>query len=201
MNAIDYFRARDADPVRGDGDEGLTYCYQPSRTVMEVRATGVRQQVGGIVGPLKYREDCDSAGNLFCMFALRASHAEALADEARPPVDARNHAFGDRAVVITDADEFLRRVSGAAESEGLSLQGRAVEYVDEATHHGPMGPFRKFLGYSYQSEFRLLAEPGRAGPRSLWLGSIEDISVLVPSQGINHLLRVRSDDGSVYGPP
>jgi hypothetical protein len=200
MNAIDYFRVLDADPVRGDGDEGLTYCFQPSRTVMEVRAMSAWQRVGGIAGPLKYREETDWTGNLFCMFALRASHAEALAENARPPVDLRNHAFGDAAVVITEADEFLRRVAVAAEREGLRLQAGPVEYVNEYSYHGPMGPFRKFAGYSYQSEFRLLVEPGRAGPRSLTLGSIEDISVMVATESINRLLRVRSDDGGVYGP-
>jgi hypothetical protein len=200
MNDLSYFRQLDDDPARGDGDEGLTYCYQPTRTVMEVRAMGAWQQVGGIAGPIKYRAETDSTANLYCMFALRASHAQAFAEAGRPLIDERNRDFGDSAVVITDAEEFLHRVSAAAEREGLSLQMRPVEYVDEATYHGPMGPFRKFWGYSYQSEFRLLAEPGCPGPRSLALGSIEDVSVLVATEKINRLLRVRSDEGGVYGP-
>ena len=200
MNELGYFRKLDADAVRSDGDEGLTYCYQSARMVMEVRAEGDWHRVGGIIGAIKIREESDAAGNLYCMFALRASHAEAFADAARPPVDLRNRAFGDSAVVITEADEFLRRVAAAAEREGLRLRMGPVEYVDEGSYHGPMGPFHKFSDYSYQSEFRVLAEPGCARPRSLVLGSIEDISVMVAAENINRLLRVRSDDGGVYGP-
>jgi hypothetical protein len=200
MNELGYFRQLDNDPARGDGDEGLTYCYQPSRTVMEVRATGAWQRVGGIAGPIKYREETGATGSLFCMFALRASHAEAFADARRPLIDERNVAFGDSAIVITDADEFLRRVTAAVEREGLGLRAGPVEYVSEDSYHGPMGPFRKFSGYSYQSEFRLLVEPCCPGSRSLTLGSIEDISVMVATENINRLLRVRSDDGGVYGP-
>jgi hypothetical protein len=201
MNELNYFRQLDDDPARGDGDEGLTYCYQPSRTAVEVRATGAWQRVGGIAGPIKYREENGATGNLFCMFALRASHAEAFAEARRPLIDERNRAFGDSAVVITDADEFLRRVTAAAEREGLRLRAGPVDYVSQHSYHGPMGLFRKFSGYSYQSEYRLLVEPGCTGPRSLELGSIEDITVMVATESINSLLRVRSDDGGVYGPP
>jgi hypothetical protein len=200
MNELDYFRQLDDDPARGDGDEGLAYCYQPTRTVMEVRATGSWRRVGVIAGPIKYREETDATGNLFCMFALRASHAEAFAEARRPLIDERNGAFGDSAVVVTDADEFLRRVTAAAEREGLRLRAGPVDYVSEDSYHGPMEPFRKFSGYSYQSEFRLLAVPGWTGPRSLELGSIEDITLMVAAENINNLLRVRSDDGGVYGP-
>ncbi len=201
MNALNYFRQLNDDPARGDGDEGLMYCYQPSRTAVEVRAKGTWQRVGGIVGPIKCREGNGTNGNLFCMFALRASHAVAFAEARRPLIDERNRAFGDSAVVITDVDEFLRRVTVATEREGLRLYARPVNYVNQHSYHGPMGFFRKFSDYSYQSEFRLLVKPGCTGPRSLELGSIEDIAVMVASESINSLLRVRSDDGGVYGPP
>ena len=126
MQSVSHFRALEADSVRGDSDEALTYCYQPTRTVLEVRAQGDWQRVGGIVGPIRYREDNASTGNIFCMFALRASHAEAFVEHAKPPVDERNQAFGDCAVVFTDGDEFLRRAAAAAERDGLTLRGGPV---------------------------------------------------------------------------
>lgn len=46
----------EADPARGDSDEALTYCYQPTRTVLEVRGEGGDwQNVGGMVGPMLFR--------------------------------------------------------------------------------------------------------------------------------------------------
>jgi len=202
MQPVSYFRALEADSARGDSDEALTYCYQPSRTVLEVRGPGGDwQNVGGMVGPMLYREDRGSTGNAFCMFALRASHAEALARQlAETVVDQRNQAFGDCAVVFTDGDELLLRARAAAAKDGLTLRQGLVEYVDKETYHGPMGPFRKFSAFSYQSEFRLVAKPGCVGPRSLMLGSLEDIAVRIPLAEINRMLRLRSDDGSEFFP-
>lgn len=193
MQSVAYFRGLDADAARSDVHEGLRYCYQASNTIFQVRVADSWTTVGGIQGPMLHRTDGNPVGNVYCMFALRGSHAEAFhCGHTQSLVDVERLAFGDTAVVFTNGDEFLRRVRTAAQNEGLHLQQHVVEYVDRRTYHGPMGSFRKFSEFTYQSELRLLVKPEAEGARSLVLGSLEDIAMLCPLVELNRRLRIRT---------
>lgn len=80
--------------------------------------------------------------------------------------------------LITDAPEFLRRAQRAVDREKLTLKYGSIEYVERESHHGPMGPFRKFSDYKKQSEFRLHPLPEIEPVRILDLGSLEDIATM-----------------------
>lgn len=191
MQPIRSFRALEADEARGDQHEGLARCWQADRARLDVRQGDEWVNVGGIVGQMLLRDARSETGNLFCMYALRGSHADAIvAGRSSQPVDVDRLALGDSVVVFTDGDELIRRVCQAAELEELELACDLVNYVDRETHHGPMGPFRKFSSFSHQSEFRLLAKPECLPVRTLRVGSFEDIATLFPCCELNRRLRL-----------
>lgn len=192
MRPIRGFRELEADSLRGDPHEGLAYCGQPDAMRLEVKQGGTWLPVGGIIGPVLLHDELSEDGNLFCMFALRESHADMCSEGGSEQlVRVDDLQFGDTVVVVTDGDEFLRRVESAAKEEGLEVERGLIEYVDESSYTGAMGPFRKFSCFAYQSEFRILTKPGLSTPRVLEVGPLGDIAQLFPLSEINARLRLR----------
>jgi hypothetical protein len=192
MQPIPFFKALESDVARGDQNEGLSHCWQADGFRLDVRQEDEWVNVGGIVGQVLLRDGRAEVGNIYCMFALRGSHAATFFDgHCTQPVDVDRLPFGDSVVVFTNGDEFMRRVRAAAELEGLELSYDLVEYVDRETHSGPMGPFRKFSTFSQQSEFRILAKPERLPARILDVGSLEDIAMVCPRVELNQRLRLQ----------
>lgn len=190
MQSLSHFRALEADSLRADSNEGLTFSVKASGATLSVEKDGAWLQVGTFAGPLRYRADNEPGGNIFSLVAVRGSQAD-------QPVDPRNLEFGDTAVVFTNGDEFVKRTRSAAVRMGLHVRVGLVEYVDPETYEGPMGPFRKYSPFSYQSEARLVVEPESPEPRSLYLGPLGDIAVLVPVSEISQRLRVTKGPGDV----
>jgi hypothetical protein len=84
--------------------------------------------------------------------------------------------FGDTMVLITDTEEFMRRLQEAARLAGYDLHHERVRYV-ERNCSADMGPFCKFTDYSYESEWRFMTrEPINGDSLVLQLGSIRDIA-------------------------
>jgi hypothetical protein len=87
------------------------------------------------------------------------------------------------AVLFLDFNEFIRRLTSAAERSGHRVLWGLVDYVDRSTYTGEMGPFRKFSQHSAQEELRIAVMPGTGQPLSLCIGSLNDIATTVPSSG------------------
>lgn len=192
MHPIPFFKALESDVARGDQHEGLSHCWQADSARLEVRQGDEWLNVGGIVGQLLFRDQRVEVGNIYCMYALRGSHAEAFFDgHCARPVDVDSLPFGDSVVVFTNGDEFMRRVRAAAELEGLELSYNLVAYVDRETYSGPMGPFRKFSIFSQQSEFRILAKPELLPARILRVGPLADIAMVCSCAELNGRLRLQ----------
>ncbi len=126
--------------------------------------------------------------NVYCMF-----HAVIPFDEdvrLGEVVDERVWGgFGDTAVVIGDAVDFVTRVKNEAHRRGLSHWRSRVEYVDMSKRHDEVGPFVKDLAFSHQQELRIVlfdkvAEPGAI---TLNIGDIADIACLVPAQDVGKI--------------
>jgi hypothetical protein len=121
--------------------------------------------------------------NIFCMYALRPLTPGTF------PIDERNFLFGDHALLLLNRDEFMRRMGIALESQKIRANADLVEYVDDK-YTGEIGPFRKLKRFAYQSEWRLVCSHGTGGPREISIGSIQDISVIMPSDQVNKMIKV-----------
>ncbi len=127
--------------------------------------------------------------NIFCMYALRPSTAGSF------PIDERNFLFGDHALVFLNRDEFMRRMEIALVSQKIRGNADLVEYVDDK-YIGEIGPFRKLKRFAYQSEWRLVCAHGPGRPRKIQIGSIRDISVIIPSDQVNNEIKVNFEQGT-----
>ncbi|MDQ1835017.1 hypothetical protein [Massilia scottii] len=181
MNTPGYFKDLEAgDLVRADLDEGIHTSLQAAEVSIK-SDEGEWIPIGGLINPVTYRTEEAANYNMFCMYALQ--------EFIDGPIDDRNLAFGDTFVVITNADEFLRRVQEAADKVGRYYQSSLIDYVDRSTYHGVMGPFRKFSSFSYQQEFRMVLHAGDGHPTTLSIGDIRDICIHGLSAEINQRLR------------
>lgn len=183
MNTLAYFSRHEADSLRCDRDEGIGHCFQADVAELRTEIDGQWATVGTISGAVRWSDNTTRAANVFCMYAFRGSHAEGL-------IDPRNLAFGDTYVIFTQGDEFLRRVRSVADEAGLRLVDGLVEYVDRHTYSGPMGIFRKFSEFAYQSEFRIALLPGTGIPYSLRVGDLSDIALVGESSKFNEQIQV-----------
>jgi len=191
MNTLEYFARLEAESVRRDPNEGLTSILQPHgvRLGFKVNVGDPFRSLGPLAGPLLFHGGDCLATNVFCMFGLRASMASLL-------IDPRNFAFGEEFVLLREGDEFLRRAKQAALDSGQKMIYGMVEYVDETSYSGPMGPFRKYSSFSYQSEVRLAITPGTGAPYELRLGDLSDIVALRgPLSDINLRIKIMPESG------
>ena len=186
MNTLKHFREREAaDLLRSDKHEGIAHCVQADGAILRMQRGEEWVDIGTIRGQIHRSDGSEDTVNVFCMYAFRESAIDAL-------VDPRNFEFGDTFVVLTDGDEFLHRVQAAADRESLKLRQGLVEYVDRSTYDGPMGIFRKFVDFSYQSEFRIAVVSGTQHPLSLKIGDLSDISMVGNLADLNQRIRIES---------
>jgi hypothetical protein len=186
MQPLAYFTHLESDGVRSDRFEGSTRIIQP-RDLKEFTFTHplvgtIKGNSEDFAGPVKISLQSTMSCNVYCMFAV----SKPVSGE---PVDARNLAFGDSFVLVLNTQEFVNRVSLAAQANGLSGSCGFVEYFDGAEHTGDTGPFRKPDIFAYQNEFRFVMKPGSANPIALEIGSLRDItSEVLPIAHANHVM-------------
>jgi len=185
MNTDAYFAAMDADDIaRADKDEGADEILQ----IKEIAIANKNKKwipIGGVKSPLIYRRGNKEGINILCMYSITNQ------DDFH--FDERNLNFGDTAIVIKDAKEFINRFKSAAKIAGRRLLHGPVEYIDKNKHHGQMGPFKKFNNYSYQSEFRFVLFGGNGGAIRFPIGDIRDISLIYSSSELYKLARTKNN--------
>jgi hypothetical protein len=185
MNTLEHFVKQEANSIRRDPNEGTSHMKQARGATLKVEIAGAFESVGTIPGAIRFRRPDDLRTNIFCMYALRASAANARVDE-------RNFGFGDSYAVLRDGDEFLRRVVEAARKSGHEVKYHSVEYVDENSYSGPMGPFRKDSRFSFQSECRIGLFPGTGEPFRLHVGDLSSLVTIGPLNDLNRRIRIMS---------
>jgi len=121
--------------------------------------------------------------NIFCMYALRPLIEGAF------PVDEKNKRFGDHALILMNRDAFIQRLESSLKSQMIVGDADLVEYVNDQ-HAGKLGPFRKFNRFSYQYEWRLVCYDGPGESRTIRIGSIRDISVILPTDEVNRQIQI-----------
>jgi hypothetical protein len=179
MNTLDCFAKLEADMLRKDSHEGTSHLLRGDGGILQIKIGEEFVPIAGIKGPIRYQPDALKKVNVFCMYALRES-------ASAPFVDPENFGFGDTFAILTDFDEFLKRViTAAARTQGQDLKYGLVEYVDYSSYLGPVGVFRKSLAFSYQSEFRMALFPGMGTPIDFEVGDLSDLVILGPLGELN----------------
>ncbi len=179
MNNLPYFWNIEDECLRGDPLDSVARIVKGPKVTMSLpdgkEVVLVRDYTASM-----YPSEPDKT-NIFCMYALRP---------ASLPVHKKNFRFGSQALVLLNPQEFLQRVASSLKTQGIKFKADLVDYVGPS-NTGEVGPFTKFKPFSYQSEWRLVCPDGPGGPREIEIGSIRDISVMIPSSEINTQISVQ----------
>jgi hypothetical protein len=180
LNTPRYFSEIEDRELRGDPFECIASAARGSRVELTLEGQRIVMEGEWVLRmyPLQFENL-----NIFCMYALRPLV------EGTFPIDQRNFLFGDHALVLLDPDEFMSRMGTALKSQKIKANGDLVEYIHD-NYVGEIGPFRKRKTFAYQSEWRLVCSDGPAGPREINIGTLRDISEIVPSRQVNETIKV-----------
>jgi hypothetical protein len=181
MNNLPYFWNIEDEELRGDPFDCAVQVIRGPKVTMVMpdgnEVTVCRDYTA------KIRPSEPEKINIFCMYALRPLIEGAF------PVDKKNQRFGDHALILMNRDEFIQRLESSLKSQRIVGDAELVEYVNDE-HSGKLGPFRKFNRFSYQYEWRLVCYDGLGEPRKIRIGSIRDISVILPFDEVNKQIQI-----------
>jgi hypothetical protein len=161
MNNLPYFWHIEDSFLRGDQEDSVAEVHRGSiGSVTFTDGTVFDISDWNLLLP----PSCPENINIFCMYALRPFSNSF-------PVNEQNYMFGDTALVLLQPQEFINRIHSF-------LQDR-------------IGPFVKRNNFIYQSEWRLVCYEGPGNARTdIRIGSIIDISKIIPSKEINNQIKV-----------
>ena len=185
MNNIDYFRKyEESQPehMRGDRYECFDFISQHN-TIIFLGETDLT------IEDIAVFEDRESyRGYLWSMYAIFSDHS---------CFDSRMFDFGEYAVIIQDAKEFITRVQNYCKEKQLEPKCSHVKYYEEKTEQGRLNPFMKREKYSYQKEARIYIQS--ANPQEkliLNIGCLRDIAFLVKRikvNGVDAFVRINEE--------
>lgn len=183
LNNLPYFWNIEGDEVRQDLNDSLKEFQMGNKGRATIK-TDEGRDVEIEITKWKFRVPPPNSEtiNLYCMYALRPFHGSF-------PVDKRNFNFGSSAFVLLDPDSFIDKIRKTLREKEIDGKANLVEYVSH-DYVGQIGFFKKREKFRYQSEWRLVCLNGDGFPRKIILGSLEDISIIIPSEKINSEIRI-----------
>jgi len=123
--------------------------------------------------------------NIFCLYAVTPK-MNYLEHKFELPEILRK--MGEYVLIINQPIEFLNRVKSSLEREKrLTYHMQPVEYLDLTNFEGKKTYFQKPLRYSYQEEFRIMIKNDCEEVLRLDIGSIDDISVIMPAEKLKRM--------------
>lgn len=187
MNSLKVYRdmyADSGDEIIGDPHEGRLYFHE---STIFIPAKGVCEEIRDEAIPTTSENDF-----VFCMFGIHdiAQGLFKFNDEQKSKLAATYNT----ALIITDEQEFMRRIYMQASSSGIDVRHGFVRYYDETIDEVSRLcsllkdgmdsiAFHKRKKYSYQQEYRFAVTNRDVNKQYLEMniGDISDISVKMPS--------------------
>lgn len=181
MKSLEYYRRKEAetgDATVGDLFEGMLHVNDGYAIIPEM---GICERLSDSLLQTTF-----SNNFVFCMFStLPDIKSFQYSEEQKEKMSS----FGDTALIITNRDEFIRRLSIAVLHDKLTGSHGFVRYADEKVDSAAYwtslfkngmsySAFWKRKRYAYQQEYRFLIEPPtvKTDYYKLNIGNIEDIS-------------------------
>jgi hypothetical protein len=194
MGSVKRFReAHEKDTgLRNDNNEFLSYTFSAGpdfEIIIEHNTCPV-----GRIFKMSDRLDLDNRCYLFSMSAITLSLFD---DSDRWCFDSRVSQLGDKAIIVTEPDEFERRIRAVLKHHPFLIAypetdrqtSGLIEYINLDYHNGFVGPFRKSKEYEFQREWRFALIDSRDNayyPDSIFLdiGDLTDIAFVVDTQNL-----------------
>lgn len=185
MQTIGHFRKLEDGEVRGDRDEGLNYLMtQPKMGVITIG--GHTLNPDDIVRVTVSR-DYDHGIHVFSMTGVSWETTMKMVSGGNAVHPQVTTEFGDTALVILNAKEFLRRVDAACRKNVREANRGWAIYFDPSSHSGPVTLHHKNKNYDWQTEYRITVPPTGEPSFILDIGSLEDIAAVTPASEVNSM--------------
>ena len=191
------------DRARRDEFEGTMLWEDGILTLRAGEGESVTVSPNDLDGPIERRSHLVDNLNVFCMTVFRSDLGPwpswHLVDQVTQQVAESLptcRKFGEHAVVITDAKEFLRRVRRAAERKDWQVRSSRVQYYDAYPLDVAFGDDRSFApafwksrDYQSEREFRIAMNTRTMGdnPVTLHIGGIRDIAQYIRTRELGSL--------------
>lgn len=170
----------------GDDYEAVLHFNEAMLVIPQEDGSSIMEKIDNEL--LKTSHSYDLA---FCMFGINSKNEHF---QYTPEQREKMREFGNTALLITDADEFYKRISSALVKEGISLENSHcgfVKYYDETIDsverivelfkgmHNIA--FQKRQKYAYQQEYRFLLPNSDESKTEfdLYIGDISGISEVI----------------------
>jgi len=193
--SLSYYKTIEGPPLPfQDAHEGLRGIYQAAKVEVRLQPKGrppvVLNAETGLTGQVIV--SADIANPVFCVHAIhtgewtdrRFGEEELDAFSSYLQVPESMNKFGTHVWVITNGDEFVKRLRDAAARQNVRVFGSLVKYVDPSRVHGgiprEMAPFVKRDAFKDEREYRFVFSSTRQlpDPFVLDVGQLADISVV-----------------------
>lgn len=184
MNTLEFYRTLEAHDERSDVNEGALYVSNKTGGALHWKnpKTGTHEEIAKLTHS-RIRELNSNIQNLnvFCLYYLKSKMPIENFGAIIPK--RTKVGFGEYAVIVADAEEFVTRVKEASLNKGYRYFRSLVKYEDFSKEELAVGPFVKDRAFSHQSELRIAVHTGKTDGSAIKLeiGSLADIAVLVPS--------------------
>ena len=119
---------------------------------------------------------------LFCLFGIKRKHVS-----GEPFLDEKILEFGEKALLIFDLQEFIKRVNKRLKELGIDFKYGHVSYYEENGVNENLTVFHKPNKFKHQDEFRIFIKEDSQTPFSFKIGSIEDISKIIDAKKLPKL--------------
>jgi hypothetical protein len=183
-NPLSFFTKLEDGKVRGDNAETIVECIQKKNHILQVKFLHESVENYKTIPTSNIRvvtRRIDPYGNLFCLHAINTINKN---NDEVFGLDINNKKFGSHFLLITDTEEFLKRLNRRLKDLNLSYEHRLVEYIDLKNYEGKKSIFQKDIAFSYQKEFRLFIYNKNDDIIKFKIGDLSDISILYSSSQI-----------------
>ena len=190
MNTLEFYRILEADDERRDVNEGAERVRNMLGGVIQRKnpETGESEEIAQLTHT-RIRELNSNLQNLnaYCVYYLKL---EIPVMSLGAVISERTKlGFGDYAVLVTDAAEFVTRIKQAAIKKGYKHFRGLVKYADFSQEDVEVGPFVKDQAFAHQNELRVAVYTGEKNGSAIELeiGSLKDIAVMVPAEALDEI--------------
>lgn len=190
MNPLEFYRTLEADDERRDPNEGTERFHNRSSGVLKIKnsETGDFEEIAKLThSRIRILNSNLQKLNVFCSYYLRT---KLPVNNLGAVITQRTKVgFGDYAVVIADAVEFVTRVKQAAIEKGYKHFRSLVKYVDFSQDDFEVGPFVKDQAFAHQNELRIAVHTAENSGSAIKLeiGSLEDIAVMLRTDTLDEI--------------
>lgn len=204
---LEFYKQVEGPPLaHQDSQEGLRGVYQATRIEVRIEPPGqdpiILSSDNGLIGQVLV--SADLAVPALCLHAIHTGEwtnrqigeAELELFRRHLEIPESMSKFGTHALCIYNVQAFQRRIEKACSAQNIQLSRRFVRYVDPERIHGgiptALTGFVKKSSFKDEREYRYLFRAAQTlpDPFILEVGSLEDITNIIPLTDFNSQIRV-----------